>query len=60
MVEYFTNEHDTELSSETEMEIGSINEVFETKLRTNLKALVKDPTQSSIENILNFSKSLRK
>ncbi|SFS93893.1 hypothetical protein SAMN05660206_107115 [Sphingobacterium wenxiniae] len=60
MVEYFTNETDTELSSETEMEIGSINEVFETKLRTNLKALVKDPTQSSIENILNFSKSLRK
>ncbi|MBD1423380.1 hypothetical protein [Sphingobacterium chuzhouense] len=62
MVEFFTKEHVTELSEEREsmVEIEVVNEIFEQNLKSNLKELAKDPSPKIIENILNYSRSLRK
>jgi len=59
MVEYFT-QNDTELSVEVSSMVGKTDEIFEENLKSNLKALVKDPNPQTIENILAFSRSLRK
>lgn len=60
MVEYFTkNEHDTVLS-EKKGAMVEIDEIFEENLKSNLAKLVKTPSSRTIENILNYSKSLRK
>ncbi|WP_437920782.1 hypothetical protein [Sphingobacterium sp. LRF_L2] len=61
MVEYFTkHEHDTSLSEAEVAMVDKIDEIFEENLKSNFKRLVKDPSPRSIENILNYSKSLTK
>lgn len=62
MVEFFTKEHVTELSEEREsmVEIEIVDEIFEQNLKSNLQELAKDPSPKIIENILNYSRSLRK
>lgn len=60
MVEHFTQEHDTELS-EQQVGMGDIvDEIFEQNLRSSLQKLAKDPSPKTIENILDYSRSLRK
>ena len=61
MVEYFTkNEHDTELSEAQVTMVDKIDEIFEENIKSSFTKLVKEPSPRTIENILNFSKSLRK
>ncbi|PRD46752.1 hypothetical protein [Sphingobacterium haloxyli] len=60
MVESFTKEHDTELSEEKVSMVKIVDEIFEQNLKSNLQELAKDPTPKTIENILNYSRSLRK
>ncbi len=60
MVEFFTKEHDTELSEERVSMVEIVDETFEQNLKSNLQELVKDPSPKTIENILNYSRSLRK
>ncbi|PRD51453.1 hypothetical protein [Sphingobacterium gobiense] len=60
MVEFFTKEHDTELSEERVSMVKIVDEIFEQNLKSNLQELAKDPTPKTIENILNYSRSLRK
>jgi len=60
MVEYFTQEHDTELSEANVGMVDIVDEIFEQSLKSNFQELVKDPSPKTIENILNYSRSLRK
>lgn len=60
MVEYFTQEHDTELSENKVGMVDIVDEIFEQNLRSNLQELAKDPSPRTIENILSYSRSLRK
>lgn len=60
MVEFFTKEHDTELSEERVSMVEIVDEIFEQNLKSNLQELAKDPSPKTIENILNYSRSLRK
>lgn len=60
MVEFFTKEHVTELSEGREHMVDIVDEVFEQNLNSNLQELVKDPSSVTIENILNYSRSLSK
>lgn len=60
MVEFFTKEHVTELSEERESMVEIVDEIFEQNLKSNLQELAKDPSSKTIENILNYSRSLRK
>ncbi|TYR35094.1 hypothetical protein FXV77_14200 [Sphingobacterium phlebotomi] len=60
MVEFFTKEHDTELSEERVSMVEIVDETFEQNLKSNLQELAKDPSPKTIENILNYSRSLRK
>lgn len=60
MVEFFTKEHDTELSEERVSMVEIVDEIFEQNLKSNLQELAKDPSSRTIENILNYSRSLRK
>ncbi|MBD1434331.1 hypothetical protein H8B06_15975 [Sphingobacterium sp. DN00404] len=60
MVEFFTKEHDTELSEERVSMVEIVDETFEQNLKSNLQKLVKDPSPKVLENILNYSRSLRK
>jgi len=59
MVEFFTEKHDTELSEEGVSMVEIVDETFEQNLKSNLQKLVKEPSSKSIENILNYSRSLR-
>lgn len=61
MVEYFTkDEHDTKLSETKVAMVDKIDEVFEENLKSGLAKLAKSPCSRTIENILNYSKSLAK
>ena len=60
MVEIFTKEQDTELSEVMVDKTNEVDELFEQHLRANLQKLVKDPKPKTIENILQYSRSLRK
>ena len=61
MVEYFTqDEHDTELSEKEVQMVDTTDVIFEENLRSNLAKLEKAPSTRCLENILNYSKSLRK
>ncbi len=60
MVEFFTKEHDTELSEERVSMVEIVDETFEQNLKSNLQKLVKDPSPKVLENILNYSRSLRR
>jgi hypothetical protein len=60
MVEFFTKEHDTELSAERVSMVEIVDEIFEQNLKSNLQELAKDPSPRTIENILSYSRSLRK
>lgn len=60
MVELFTKEHNTELSEKRVNVVGTVDETFEQNLKSSFQKLVKDPSPKTIENILNYSRSLRK
>jgi len=60
MVEYFTQEHGTELSEQKVGMVDIDDEIFEQNLRSNLQELTKDPRPRTIENILIYSRSLKK
>ncbi|MFD2967132.1 hypothetical protein [Sphingobacterium bambusae] len=61
MVEYFTqDEHDTKLSEAKVAMVEKVDEIFEENLRSSLTKLEKSPSARTIEQILNYSKSLKK
>lgn len=61
MVEFFTkDEHATDLSEMQATMVDKVDEIFEENLRSSLRQLEKDPSRRVIENILAYSKSLRK
>ncbi|KGE14060.1 hypothetical protein [Sphingobacterium deserti] len=62
MVEYFTqDEHETRLSeNEVAMVDRNTDALFDERLRNGLAKLTKSPSAQTIENILNYSKSLTK
>lgn len=60
MVEFFTKEHDTNLSEERASMVEIVDETITQNLKSNLQKLVKEPSPKTLENILNYSRSLRK
>ena len=62
MVEYFTqDEHETGLSeNKVTMVDRNTEAAFDEKLRNSLAKLTKSPSAQTIENILNYSRSLTK
>ena len=60
MVEFSTQENVTALSSEEVGMTETGDESFEKQLRAELQELTKDPSTSTIEYILNYSRSLKK
>lgn len=60
MVEFFTKKHDTNLSEERASMIEIVDETFTQNLKSNLQKLVKEPSPKTLENILNYSRSLKR
>ncbi len=60
MVEFFTKEHDTNLSEERASMVEIVDETITQNLKSNLQKLVKEPSPKTLENILNYSRSLKR
>jgi len=60
MVEFFTKEHDTNLSKERASMVEIVDETITQNLKSNLQKLVKEPSPKTLENILNYSRSLKR
>lgn len=59
MVEYFTQQkNDTEIGEERTITVKKTDNYCENSLKQELDKLVKEPSNETIERILNFSKNL--
>ena len=60
MVENFTPTNEETYNGELKEFDIKVEDSFEKKIKANIQSLIKDPNEKVVENILNYSKSLRK